>query len=126
MNITEKIKTFEDACLSLGIDPAKALPYANPEVSDQIAINAFAKITIIAKALNEGWVPDWDDSDQNKYYPWFWMESKAAGGSGFSCSGCDYGDSYSAVGSRLVFKSSELARYAGNHILETYLSLIHI
>lgn len=120
MSAIDKIKSFEDACQALGIDSVKALPYTTPEGSEQIAINAFAKTIIIAKALNEGWTPNWDDSSQRKYYPWFWMELEAAGGSGFSYG--DFNDAYSGsrVGARLVFKSRELAEYAGKHFLETY------
>jgi hypothetical protein len=76
----------------------------------------------IAKVLNEGWEPSWNNSNENKYYPWFKMNS----GSGLSCSGYDFVLSYTSVGSRLVFKSAELATYAGNQFLDIYSKFLTI
>ncbi|WP_271730210.1 hypothetical protein, partial [Aquimarina algiphila] len=67
------------------------------------------------KSLNEGWLPDWDNGEYDKYYPWFKMSS-----SGFRYDGYGLRVSGSAVGSRLCFKSSELARYAGEQFTDVY------
>lgn len=118
MKITEKVKSFEDACQILGIETKV------PEVSllpknHQKAIIAHYKLVIIAEALNEGWKPNWDDDDEYKYYPWFDMEGSSSG-SGFSSGDCDYWHSDSFVGSRLCFKSRELAKYIGETFVELY------
>jgi hypothetical protein len=86
------------------------------------ALNAYAKLFIIAEALNEGWVPDWADSDQYKYYPWLLVKKNTKNPSGFGLSydGYDCAGSYSNVGSRLCFKSSELAEYAGKQFKKEY------
>ena len=112
-----KIKTFEDACKALNLDPEQVLPDVSgmPE-KHQKAIVSHAKLVIIAEALNDGWKPDWTDDDQLKYYPWFRMDS----GSGLAYLGFDYGYSYSRVGSRLCFQTRELAEYAGNQFKELY------
>ncbi|MBE2229985.1 MAG: hypothetical protein IAE96_05005 [Chitinophagaceae bacterium] len=112
-----KIKTFEDACKALNMDPEQVLPVvsAMPE-KHQKAIVSHAKLVIIAEALNEGWQPDWTDDDQWKYYPWFRMDS----GSGLAYVGYGSRCSTSLVGSRLCFKTSELAEYAGNQFKELY------
>lgn len=114
--ITDRVKTYEDACRILGLHSYSELPYEDPKTKDQEAINAYAKIFIIARALNEGWVPDWKNSSQYKYYPWFDLSA----GSGFSYYG--YGDSLAgtSVGSRLCYKSRELAEYAGKQFLAIY------
>ena len=80
-----KIKTFEDACKALNLDPEQVLPIVSgvPE-KHQKAIVSHAKLVIIAEALNEGWQPDWNDSGEWKYYPWFRMSS----GSGLAYYGC--------------------------------------
>jgi len=70
---------------------------------------------LLCKSLNEGWVPDWNNDNQYKYYPWFKMGSSA-----FRCDGYDYWNSSSDVGSRLCFKSSELARFAGEQFTDLY------
>lgn len=116
--ITDRIKTFNDACEALGLDPDKQLPeqVLGP---DGEALNAYAMMFIIARALNEGWKPDWNNSGQYKYYPWFDMRA----GSGFSDSFCDGSITNTAVGSRLCFKSRELAEYAGTQFVELYKSM---
>lgn len=78
-NITERVKSFEDACQVLGISTnvpdVKGLPRKH-----QKAIVANYKLIIIAEALNEGWKPNWQDSDECKYYPWFDMRNPAGVG----------------------------------------------
>lgn len=99
------IKTFEDACKKLNIDPLK-LPELLGEFSKPII--AAYKLMVIYKAINDGWVPDWSNHGQYKYYPWFEVLSS---GFGFSTSGCFYGDAGTGVGSRLCTDTSEKAKY---------------
>ena len=66
-----KIKTFEDACKKINIDP-----YKLPDVSFILekyrkSIIAGYKLRIIYEAINNGWIPDWQNKNQWKYYPWF-------------------------------------------------------
>lgn len=108
------IKSFEQACeaLKIGTD-IPAFPLLDEaEARAQIA---HYKLTVIAKALNEGWKPDWTDSEEYKYYPYFDMDPDT-----FSLDDVD-GDCYrSYVSSRLCFKSRELARYAATQFLDLY------
>ncbi len=115
-NTMEVIKSYEDACEFLGEDP-KDLPFKNPTTSDQEAINANWMMWRITKALNDSWEPNWDDSNEVKYYPRFDMRSA---GVGFSHSVCDGWHSTTAVGSHLCFKSIELAEYAGKQFVDIY------
>ena len=83
--VTERIKTFEDACNELGEDHPMVSVYdalvsrANGEQSltewmgkDVVA---FLKLRIIADALNEGWHPKFTE-DECRYYPWFYIYTK--------------------------------------------------
>jgi hypothetical protein len=126
--VIERVKTFEDVCEELGIDTDGALPYKEPKEgdlyslsADKIATNAFVKVSLIAKALNEGWWPNWDDSNEYKYYPWFDMRDGS--GSGFSGSAYHGSHSNTGVGSRLCFKSRELCEYAAKQFEEVYKQL---
>ena len=112
-----KIKTFEDACLALGILASIPDFSAMPEKM-QKPLLAHYKLVIIAEALNEGWVPDWTNGEWDKYYPWFKMGSPS--GVGFSYDDCADWYALSNVGSRLCFKSSELAKYAGTQFESLY------
>ena len=81
--ITERVKTFEDACRELGEDHPVVLAYQNtnlrdPEVAEENRdILAYMKLRIIAAALNEGWKPQFTE-DEWRWYPWFtlWTEEE--------------------------------------------------
>lgn len=110
-NITEKVKTFEDACRMLGIQPTTP-DFSFLEEKEQKAHEAHFKLVIITKALNEGWKPDWSNGKFDKWFAWFYFDNSSSAGR-FSFGLSDHLLSYSLCGSRLCFKSSELARYAG-------------
>ena len=118
LNAMKKIKTFEDACKALKINPALLLDVSMLPEGDRKHIIANYKLIKIAEALNEGWKPDWENYNERKYYPWFSMDTPS--GFGFSYSHCDHSLSSSGVGSRLCFKSSELAEYAGKQFEAIY------
>lgn len=113
----KRIKSFEEACMALGIDPLHLPIVENLPVKDQDAIIAFYKLTIIIRALNEGWEPNWKDSNEFKYYNYLFVRS----GSCFVYSTTYFTSTSADVGSRLCFKSSELAKYALSQFKELYL-----
>lgn len=118
--ITDKIKTYEDACAHLGLTPSKADSTIKDDKIRRSAL-AFVKLATIAKALNEGWEPDWSNTDEYKYYPWFYVEI-----AGLVCA-VTYSTVTNAsadIGSRLGYKTRELARYAGNQFLELYSEML--
>lgn len=111
--IMDKVKTFEDACKLMKLTPAKVT--SSIDTKDEAA---YKKLKVIAAALNQGWKPDWSNTGETKYYPWFKIHPKS--GLGLSCDGYVVTDSYSRVGSRLCFKSEELAVYAGKQFTAIY------
>lgn len=119
--ITDKIKSFEDACKHLGLNP-NDLPVVDmlPE-KDRKSIIAYYKLTIITRALNEGWEPDFSNWNEYKYYNWFYVEeNKDQRSSGFRYGDACYTDTYTGIGSRLCFKNRELAKYATEQFKELY------
>lgn len=113
-DIKEHIKTFSDVLQHLDID----LDDFEDRIEDMQADEAaYVKLKYIVQVLNEGWTPNWNNSSEYKYYPWFKMGSSSGGFSYY-----DYGNWYSGscVGSRLCFKSSDLAKYAGNQFADIY------
>jgi hypothetical protein len=108
--ITDRVKTYGDACEVLGIS-SEIIGY--DELSEDEV--AYIKLKVVIKALNEGWKPNWDNSNEPKYYPWFYMNKP-----GFrldSVFGCY--DS-SGVGSRLCFQKQEVAEYAAKQFFDLY------
>lgn len=116
-NITDRVKSFEDACQVLGISTnvpeVKGLPRKH-----QKAIIANYKLIVIAEALNEGWKPNWQDSDEYKYYPWFDMSNPAGVGYSYTTNAASF--TYAAVGSRLCLKNRELAIYFGQTFTDLF------
>lgn len=70
-NVMDRIKTFEDAMEETG---RKGVPDFSDLPKDMHRhFIALYKMEVITEALNEGWKADWDNSDENKYYPYFIM-----------------------------------------------------
>ena len=118
MDITKKVNSFEDACSVLNIDTNLPDFSMVPE-KDRKPLIAHYKLTVICEALNDGWVPDWSNGDWDKWYPWFDMDDEGSSGR-FSFYGSDALFSDSTVGSRLCFKSRELAEYAAKQFISIY------
>lgn len=146
MNITDKIKTFDDACKAIGLAGPEALPELLQEKYAAIVpshIKAQLKLEIITLALNEGWqhIPD---GKHYAYWPWFYLytageiadmgkegaEKRAMinatdvsdvfAGLGYAGSTYAWSNSSADIGSRLAYKSSELARYSGKQFIELW------
>lgn len=148
--ITERVKTFEDACKELGEDHKlvqqfKAIQEA---IAEDKEATAYFKLGIITAALNEGWEPDFTNDDEYRYYPYLclWtkeeLEDKDEAwkddhnlllwlGGGGSNAGADCGlasaDSiaawslaYAALSARLAHKTEELAIYSGKQFTELW------
>lgn len=148
--ITERVKTFEDACKELGEDHKLVQQYRAIEgttLMDSIDVVAYFKLRIITAALNEGWVPQFTE-DEERWYPylvlWFkgeledksdeWKDERNlqvpvvvgsantgsnVGGSALT-SDHAVSDSNADTGSALVFRKSEIARFAGQQFTELW------
>ena len=82
--VTERIKTFKDACGELdrmaekGDDTAANLLADYESNGNNILVKqtlATMKLSIIAYALNEGWEPKFA-KDEHRWYPWFYFHTR--------------------------------------------------
>lgn len=116
----EIVTSYEKACEYLGRDTSVEIKVGgnNPHIK---AIIAMFKLVTIAEAWNkiDGFVPDFGDYKQYKWYPYFYYEKESAG---FVYSGASYAPSSSAanLGSRLCFKSSNRAREFGKSFIDLF------
>ena len=85
------------------------------------ALIALNKLFTIAEAWNkaDGFVPDFSNTSQYKYYPWFVYDKDAAG---FVCASTNYASSsaYALFGSRLCFKTANRAKQFGEKFADLY------
>ena len=120
-NITNTVKTIEDVYAVVCKTPTKYLP-KDVKLEEFVKYPA-NKIELIAKVLNEGWKPDWVNENERKYWPWFEYNKKQKA---FSFDDCDCHYSRSSVGSRLCFKSAELAKYAATQFIAEYNEFLNL
>lgn len=148
--ITERVKTFEDACKELGEDHKlvqqfKAIQEA---IAEDKEATAYFKLGIITAALNEGWEPDFTNDNEYRYYPYLCLWTKeelenkdeewkddhnlqlwVGGGASYDGSLCGLAFAYSYVAwsfatanvsARLAHKTEELAIYSGKQFTELW------
>ena len=112
-DIRDRVKTYEDACRVLGID-TKTPELPNIPERDRRGVTAYYKLIIIARALNEGWEPDWKDREQDKVVPYFHFDRENNTTAGFAFAHTYDAPSHTSasIGSRLCFKNETLAEWA--------------
>ena len=148
-DIRERITTFEEALDELEFRSDNGDEYAGSLCNDwhNVTTNsndviAFLKLRIITEALNEGWRAQFV-KDERRWYPYFRLYTKeeiekmdneikarvvarsydyANANGGVSYASADYDSAcvYASSGSRLAFKTAELAEYAGKQFIEIY------
>jgi len=109
------IKTFADACEEVGITEEE-FNYKFAALGLDLDTINYEKLKIVVKAINQGWTLDWDNTNQQKWWPYF----KLSSGFGFSDSGCTYGHTNTSVGSRLCFESEAKSNYAAKQFIDLY------
>lgn len=146
-DITERIKTFDDACDALGDEHPFVKEYwgvvnINLDIAQDLI--AYLKLRIICAALNEGWEPTFDE-DELRYYVWFYIYSKseyekldkdikgkfrvplrsnnyanAYGGLVYAIANGAGSGSVAVNGVRPAFRTKELAEYAANQFIDIW------
>lgn len=120
-NITDRVKTYADACAVLGIK--ETLPdVGGLRPKDRPSVTAYYKLIVIAQALNEGWEPDWTDEDQEKWFPWFYFDREKNKTAGFASASTYLAptNAPASFGSRLCFKTEALCAYAARQFEPLY------
>ena len=113
--VTERIKTYKDACRELDIPliPKRCEDMTEDEL-------AYCSLKVIAKALNEGWEPDWSKQYQKKWYPWFKLTDTNPAGLSYSFANYSVSHADAHFGPHLCFKTEALAKYAGGQFIKLY------
>ena len=112
----EDIKSYDDI-IEVLYPEDNILPFNNPITLKQKSINAYSKLINIVKVFNAGWIPDWDNEKEYKYYPYFYMDSKEGG---FRLNDVNCHVVTSGVTARLCFKTKELAQLSVDLFFDIY------
>lgn len=141
--IIDRIKTLDDALEELGPNHFLVKEFdclCNAETTFNTKV--YSKLCVITAALNEGWTPKLIKGER-RYFPYlllytdeeirnmseeeksrvvFRSNGSAGAVGGVSCADANYESAYvnAAVGSRLAFKTRELAEYAGKQFAKLY------
>lgn len=140
LDVNERITDFESARQAIGIKPNTDFHVVKKKLSESAvplegvsrlvedinprhleALDALNKLFTIAQAWNkeDGFVPDFSDWKQDKWFPWFKYDKDAAGFVfAFTLSAPTGADAY--LGSRLCFKTSERAAQFGKQFTDLY------
>lgn len=147
LDVRDRIKTFDDALLALGVTHplVKQWNLVNVVLDDEegtIDCTSYMQLRIITAALNEGWKPTFEEEEE-RWYPGFYLYTKeelhdpqfcpthnqeihatANGGISYANAYYDSAYVYAIYGSRLAFRSEELAEYAGTQFIDIYAKYI--
>jgi hypothetical protein len=119
----KKITTIEAAFKKQGLDP-KIMPDVSmlPDRLKKYMLACYI-LPIIFEAVNEGWTPDYTNSNQPKYSLWAYVDAdkKQPGGFGFSLSNCDYSIADSSAGSRLSAETSDKLAHIFEHFKQLFI-----
>ena len=120
--ITRIVRTFEDAANVLdGMVFMPDLSMLEKEQGNRLL--SFYKLMVITEALNEGWTPDWSNERQYKWFVWWHVETVPGSFTiGLTSADPNYTASINSavLGSRLCFKSQQLAEYAAKQFRDLY------
>ena len=142
-DIRDRVKTFEDACTVLGIDPDE---WKKKHLMFDKDVLAYLKLRVITQALNEGWYPKFTE-DERRYYPWFYIltqeeydnlsaeekrrcvgraynNANAYGGLVYADAGYASSGSNACGGARLAFSNYDLAVYAGKQFIDIWADFV--
>lgn len=108
----QDLNTYTGACEYLGLSEDNVLVINRKHIK---ALVALSKLFTIAEAWNkeDGFVPDFSNKEQRKYFPWFEYNRVAAG---FVCGCTTWVNTVASatIGSRLCFATRERALAFGN------------
>lgn len=113
-DIVDRIQTLDDVYGLVGLDREERKRLWGG-MSNYPHLIHFHQGCLIAEAYNQGWMPDWNNSSEYKYYP-YWDLS----GAGFRLYAVGDDCSHSDVGSRLVFRESRFVEDAIKKFPDVY------
>ena len=116
--LQKRIRSYQDICAELGVEEVKEESLMLLEPITRKKTLAFLKIQNICKCFSGSWIPDFNNTSENKYYPYFYKKS---GRWVFHGSGSDGGCFIGAVG---FYKNREDSDFCGKLFQDIYIDLL--
>lgn len=114
-DVTKRILSFKDACLDQEKDHTH--PFYQPGGDVEIDDAAFRRLKVEADAIREGWIPDFNNGSQRKWYAWFYLDEP---GFRFVVAGYTYSHSHAPGGSRLSQETEAKAIHFAKTFIEDW------
>lgn len=120
-DVTERVKTYLDACHELGREPLDEEKLLELGLTEHDI--AYQKLAIVTEALNEGQKLNVCDANVKRWYPWFKPNGSP---SSFAFFGSSYDISSEPAGSgfRLCYKTRKLAEYSALQFIDLWKQFI--
>lgn len=116
-NIFERLGGIDDLWKISGSRPEETLSFPKPKTGKQRAHNAIDIVWLATEVINEGWIADYNNPNQKKWWPYFrWNGSAFV----FSDSDCVYDYADSVCGARLAFETKEKSDHIGKTFEKTF------
>ncbi|REC78594.1 hypothetical protein DRF60_09100 [Chryseobacterium elymi] len=130
MNFKSEINSYGDICKILNIDPDLKPDVSTYAEEDREAAISMFRLWKANKAVWNGEVIDFNNCDRNEYQQKYEvmcnLSDEAGGGSGFTYSSCSSAGDYSAVGARLLWPNTTVAKHMTKVMREDFINVMKI
>ena len=113
----KSIETFEDACERLDLDPSNLPNLSAIPKRFKKPLIALYKLMIVAEAINDSWIPDFGNLNQEKFFPIF--EINTAGRDFLNCKNSSV-KNVTRSSSFLCFQTQDKAFYMSTQFTELF------
>jgi len=112
--LIETLFNWQDILNFNNLKEVNILPWTKPNTPEKVSQNGFAKLQLIKKTFSEGWIADFNNINQYKYYTWY--EKKKNNWSVFFVG--DYFVCSSSVGFGLFSKSKKIENHINKYFFK--------
>ncbi len=112
----KEINTLKDVFKATKQDEKKFPKFKEVRLKDRKYMRGAYLISLINDAINGKWKPDYSNSNQPKYYCWFYWDKKQSAFV-FSYTADDWTSTHATGGARLSFETREQAEHFGRKFI---------
>lgn len=121
----DSIRTIDDVIAAHEVDDDLRI-LLNYSGTNEVMRGAkyFALASMIANVFNQGWVADWNNDNEAKWYAWWYLNITNSDPSGFRLDYAYFDYTTSIVGSRLCLKDESTCKKVARLFPDVYMNLL--